>query len=515
LSLRGRLLAASLALVAVGLTGAGVFTYFAFQQFLQRRLDSQLLGATRGITKSLEAGGGRLTQVLGDQVATTFPGIFFEVVDPQGGLLIGTRNAPPLLPTPLPIPTEPGRPGNPFSAKSSASGDVRYEVQVSNLGSSTAVVALPEDVSRTLANLVWVELLVGLGVLAATAALGSWLVRLGLRPLVEIEGTAEKIAAGDLTERVARADDRTEVGRLGQALNAMMSRIEAAFEERRASEAALRASEERLRRFVSDASHELRTPVASVRAYSELFRRGGDRHPEDLPRLMARIESEAARMGLLVEDLLLLTRLDQGRPLEMAPVDLGALAADSVEAARIIDPERPVTLQVEGSVEVIGDRDRLRQVTDNLLANVRTHTPAGAAASVTVRLAGARAIVEVADFGPGIDPEDAEHIFERFFRSDPSRARDRGGSGLGLSIVAAITAAHSGTASAANRPGPGGGAIFTIDLPALVEGAAEPASNGEEEDPDLGGESEPNHTPDDQIGALVPLPRDLPGLSSR
>ncbi|MCW3045066.1 MAG: two-component sensor histidine kinase [Actinobacteria bacterium] len=515
MSLRGRLLAASLALVAVGLTGAGVFTYFAFQAFLQHRLESQLLGATRGISQSL--GAGRLTQVLGDQVAITFPGIFFEVLDPQGGLLIGTRNAPaPVLPTPLHIPAEPGQLGNPFSAKSSASGDVRYEVQVSNLGSSTAVVALPENVSKTLANLVWVELLVGLGVLAATAALGSWLVRLGLRPLVEIEGTAGKIAAGDLTERVARADDRTEVGRLGQALNAMMSRIEAAFEERRASEAALRASEERLRRFVSDASHELRTPVASVRAYSELFRRGAARHPEDLPRLMARIESEAARMGLLVEDLLLLTRLDQGRPLEMAPVDLGALAADSVEAARIIDPERPITLHVEGSVEVIGDRDRLRQVTDNLLANVRTHTPPAAAASVTVRLAGDRAIVEVADSGPGIDPEDAEHIFERFFRSDPSRARDRGGSGLGLSIVAAITAAHGGTASATNRPGPGGGAIFTINLPALVEVGSGPASNGAKQDhPDLQAGSEPDHTPGDEVGALVHLPRDPPGLSSR
>jgi two-component system OmpR family sensor kinase len=296
----------------------------------------------------------------------------------------------------------------------------------------------------------------------------------------------------------------------------MMSRIEAAFEERRASEAALRTSEERLRRFVSDASHELRTPVASVRAYSELFRRGGDRHPEDLPRLMARIESEAARMGLLVEDLLLLTRLDQGRPLEMAPVDLGALAADSVEAARIIDPERPVTLHVEGSVEVVGDRDRLRQVTDNLLANVRTHTPAGAAASVTVRLDAGRAIVEVADCGPGIDPADTEHIFERFFRSDPSRARDRGGSGLGLSIVAAITAAHGGTASAANRPGPDGGAIFTINLPALVEAAAGPASNGGKEGaPDLQAGSEPHHPADAQVGALVDLPRDAPGLSSR
>src|SRR5207248_7528548 len=201
-------------------------------------------------------------------------------------------------------------------------------------------------------------------------------------------------------------------------------------------------------------------------------------------------------------------------------------------AARIIDPERALTLQVEGSVEVMGDRDRLHQVADNLLANVRTHTPPDAAASVKVRLAGRRAIIEVADSGPGIDPADTEHIFERFFRSDPSRARDRGGSGLGLSIVAAITAAHGGTASAANRPGPGGGALFTIDLPALVEPPAEPPSNDAiaEEDPGLQAGLEawgpteaehadasphPNHAPAEAVDPLVPLPQAVPGLSSR
>jgi two-component system, OmpR family, sensor kinase len=398
------------------------------------------------------------------------------------------------------MPTQQGTPGDHTSAKyltvaSAVPGVPGYQVRVSGVtlagdGSIGAlIVALPlTDVRGTLARLIGVEILVGIAVLAAAGAIGSWLVRLGLKPLVEIEETAARIAAGDLTERVARSDDHTEVGQLGGALNVMLARIEAAFDERRASEAALRTSEERLRRFVSDASHELRTPVASVRAYAELFRRGGDRHPEDLPRLMARIESEAARMGVLVEDLLLLTRLDQGRPLEMAPVDLGALAADSVEAARTIDPDRPLTLEVEGSVEVMGDRDRLRQVTDNLLANVRTHTPAGAGASVTVRLAGGRAIIEVADTGPGIDPVDTEHIFERFFRSDLSRARDRGGSGLGLSIVAAIAAAHGGSASATNRPGPGGGALITINLPALVEPPAKPPSDDgtRKEGPDPG-----------------------------
>lgn len=502
MSLRGRLLAASLALLAAGLMVAGVFTYFAFRSFLQHRLDTQLAGATRGVSQSMSSNA-RLTQLLAEQVATSIPGIYIEVDYPSGSLnLHTTRTAAPLLPNPLPIPSEDGLSGRPFVTRSSAGGDARYEVQITNLGSEgTAIVALPETVSATLASLVWVELLVGLAVLAAAAGVGSWLVRLGLRPLEEIEETAAKIAEGDLTERVARSDPHTEVGRLGRALNAMLARIEASFEEKRTSEAALRASEERLRRFVSDASHELRTPVASVRAYAELFRRGGDRHPEDLPRLMARIESEASRMGVLVEDLLLLTRLDQGRPLEMAPVDLGALATDAVEAARTIDPDRPLGLNVQGSVEVLGDRHRLRQVVDNLLANVRTHTPPGAPASVTVRLAAGRAIVEVADGGPGIDPADGQHIFERFFRSDPSRSRDKGGSGLGLSIVAAITVAHGGTASATNRSGPGGGAVFIIDLPALVEAPAPPPPVAEP-GPDDG--PEPEHEPRETLEAPAP-----------
>jgi two-component system OmpR family sensor kinase len=491
-SLRGRLLAASLALVAAGLIVAGVFTYFAFRTFLIHRLDAQLKGASQGVAQSVRPGGPSLGLL--EQVPVTIRGIYLEVRDQDGTVVAKSRGTPPpVLPSPIPVPAYGGS-GQPFSAPSSAGGDARYEVQISNLGSYTSIVALPMDVSRTLAELIWVEVLVGLAVLVAAALLGAWLVRLGLRPLVEIEGTAARIAAGDLRERVALVDDRTEVGRLGKVLNVMLARIEAAFEERRASEAALRASEERLRRFVSDASHELRTPVAAVRAYAELFRRGGDRHPEDLPRLMSRIEAEAARMGVLVEDLLLLTRLDQGRPLEQAPVDLGALAADAVEAARTLDPDRPVTLAVEGSVEVLGDKDRLRQVADNLLTNVRTHTPAGSPAAVTVRLTGDRAVLEVADSGPGIDPADAERIFERFFRADPSRARDRGGSGLGLSIVAAIAAAHGGSASAVNRPG--GGAVFTIDLPALLEPAARgPGADHQGPGEPAGGEAPPASEP--------------------
>ncbi len=219
-----------------------------------------------------------------------------------------------------------------------------------------------------------------------------------------------------------------------------------------------------MRRFVADASHELRTPVAALRAYAELYRRGADSRPEDLARLLARIESETERMGGLVDDLLLLTRLDEGRPLKSEAVDVGAVATEAVEAARAVDPGRELALAVAGSVEVRGDRDRLRQVVDNLLANVRAHTPAGSPASVSVFVSEeGRAVVEVADSGPGISAEEAERVFERFYRADPSRSGP--GSGLGLSLVSAIVRAHGGTASV--RTPFSGGAVFRVELPAL------------------------------------------------
>jgi two-component system OmpR family sensor kinase len=342
-----------------------------------------------------------------------------------------------------------------------------FRVRVSPLfGGGAVVVALSlHDTSGTLHRLFTIEFFATIVVIALAGGVGLWLVRLGLRPLVDIEGTAAKIAGGDMSHRVDNADDRTEVGRLGRSLNVMLDQIDTAFEERQASERAARSSEQRVRQFVADASHELRTPVASVRAYAELYRRGADQHPEDLARLLSRIEEEAARMGVLVDDLLLLTRLDEGRPLERLPVDLGAVAADAVAAARAVDATREVGLDIVGSVEVLGDRVRLRQVVDNLLANVRAHTPPGAPADVGVRADNGSAWLAVADRGPGIDPDEAPHVFERFFRGDPGRSRDSGGAGLGLSIVSAIATAHGGEASVAERPG--GGSIFRLRLPLL------------------------------------------------
>ena len=472
MSLRGRLLAASLALVAAGLSVAGVATYSSLRSFLYGRVDTQLTATHRSVEQVLSSPNGRFIEGALQQLGAVAAGVFVEVRDASGAVVLTAEQPPhegaavaPALPSRLPSPAGPpgkgaAEPAAFLSTAAAGGSGPGYRVRVSPLeGGGTLIVALPlGDTRATLHRLLLVELLVGLGVIAAAAASGAWLVRLGLRPLRDIEETAETIAEGTLTERLPSGNERTEVGRLARALNVMLARLETAF-------AARRESEETLRRFVSDASHELRTPVAAIRAYAELYRRGAHRRPEDLPRVMERIEHEASRVGLLVEDLLLLSRLDQGRPLAQAPVDLGAVAADAVHAARAVDPERHVSLRVDGSVEVLGDRDRLRQVVDNLLANVRTHTPAAAPAAVTVGTDGGHAVLEVADQGPGVPAHEAARVFERFYRSDPSRARDRGGAGLGLSIVAAIATAHGGRAAVSTRPQ--GGALFRIELPLL------------------------------------------------
>ena len=317
------------------------------------------------------------------------------------------------------------------------------------------VVAAPlNDAYDTLHQLLVVEIVVAVAVLTAVFLLGLWLVRVGLRPLGRIEHTAAAIAGGDLSQRVENDDPRTEVGRLGGALNTMLGQIEQAFDERT-------ASEQRLRRFVADASHELRTPLAAVRAYAELFDRGARERPDDLERAMTGIQRESRRMGLLVDDLLLLARLDQGRPLERKPVDLREVAHDAVESAQTLDPGRELELDAPEPVEVEGDRERLRQVLDNLLANVRAHTPPGSAAAVHVLARDGEAVVEVADTGPGLSDDQLEHAFERFYRGDTSRSRDAGGAGLGLAIAAAIAESHGGSATVTNA-GRGGGQGLTV-----------------------------------------------------
>lgn len=292
--------------------------------------------------------------------------------------------------------------------------------------------------------------------LAALAVLAAVLIRRGLRPLDRMVETATAIGAGDLSRRVDVAAPDTEVGRLGAALNNMLSQLERAFRERE-------TSEERLRRFVADASHELRTPVATIRGYAELFRRGAASRRADLEKAMHRIESEAARMGDLVEELLLLARLDQGRPMERTLVDLSALVADAVADTRAIEPGRPLTLDCADRVLVLGDPSKLRQALGNLLVNVIHHTPAGTPASVRVKADGERAMVEVADQGPGLTEEQRQLVFERFYRVERAHHAHGGGTGLGLAIVAAVIAAHGGEVSVDSRPGQG--ATFRFQLP--------------------------------------------------
>jgi two-component system OmpR family sensor kinase len=340
-----------------------------------------------------------------------------------------------------------------------AHGGPQYRVRASIAPDDEAMLLVASslrDVNSTLHRLLAIELVVTALVLAAIAGLGLWLVRLGLRPLDAIGETASAIAAGDLSRRVERAEERTEVGRLGLALNSMLARIESSF---RAQE----ASERKLRRFVADASHELRTPLSAVRAYSELYDRGAAERPDDLERSMQGISRESERMSVLVEDLLLLARLDDGRPLEREPVALDEVVGEAVETAQAVDPERQIELHAEPAT-VLGDRVRLRQIVDNLLANVRAHTPAGTPASVSVRRKNGSAEIAVTDEGPGLDEEHLEHLFERFYRADASRSRASGGVGLGLAIVAAVAEAHGGTASASSRPGEGTTVAIALPL---------------------------------------------------
>jgi two-component system OmpR family sensor kinase len=278
-----------------------------------------------------------------------------------------------------------------------------------------------------------------------------------------MERTAAAIAEGDLGRRVPGDNEATEVGRLARTLNMMLARIQEAFAARDATEHQLRQSDERLRRFVADASHELRTPVAAVGAYAELFERGAANRPEDLARVLAGIRSETVRMGELVEDLLLLARLDEGRPLEQERVELVGLAAEALDAATTVGPDWPVHLEANHAAEVTGDAARLRQVLDNLLANIRAHTPRGTSAIVRVGARDGSSVIEVSDNGPGLPTDSGGSVFERFYRADPSRSRQNGGAGLGLAIVAAIVAAHGG--SVASSQTPGGGATFTVWLP--------------------------------------------------
>ncbi len=482
LSLRTRLLIAVGAITLFALVAADVTVYASLNSYLYRQVDTTL--QLSHMTIEAAADGDQDDAPAPDQVPPgtsefcaagreSAPGMFIEVRSAlnkvEKGRVCpafepGQTSASPRLPEVITgftrTSADPHEPVTYFTAASKVKGGSAFRVRASRLsGGGTLIVAEPlNSVTSTLDRLLLLEIGVTAGALVAAVALGSWLVRVGLRPLRDVVRTADSISGGDEMHRVPGANDRTEVGHVATALNIMLERIETSF-------ATLQRSENRLRRFVSDASHELRTPIAAISAYAELFRRGASDHAEDLPRVMNGIEREASRMSHLVEDLLLLARFEEHQRIEVEPVELVGLVAEAIETAQTVGPDWPVLLRAEGPVEVLGDWSALRQVVDNLLANVRSHTPSGTRAEVRVGRTADEAFVEVADEGPGIDHEFRESIFERFVRADPSRSRETGGAGLGLAIVAAIMRAHGGYIAA--KRGPNGGAIFEIRMPAL------------------------------------------------
>ncbi len=494
MSLRTRLVIAVGIAAVVALVIANIATYSALESFLYQRIDQQLEQLHPRIEGVVNSGrtlrcfdpgqfapapapgpGGPVPGQEGAGAANAVQATAIEVRTPSGNLLKGQvcpvyegeTAYTPQLPTTITglSRTTQGEKVTYFTAASTKANGPTFRVRASTLDDGNLLIlAQPlTDTVSTLHHLLFIELAVTGGAVLVALVGGFWLVRLGLRPLRDMETTAESIAAGNLTERVPGENESTEVGRLARTLNVMLTQIEAAFGARLASERRLRASEQQLRQFVADASHELRTPIAAISAYAELFERGAADQKEDLGRLLGGIRDETARMEHLVADLLLLARLDEGRPMEQHSVDLVALCAEAVHTASTVGPEWPLTFEASAPVEVVGDATRLRQVVDNLLGNVRAHTPPGTAARVKVERDGNQVVVTVADDGPGMDPEEGQYVFERFYRSDPSRSRAHGGAGLGLSIVSAIVAAHHGTVAAAGRPG--GGTTFTVRLP--------------------------------------------------
>jgi two-component system OmpR family sensor kinase len=346
-----------------------------------------------------------------------------------------------------------------FTTGSSGS-DTRWRVRAvvdAETGQLMVVAQSLADVDAVVERLIAIEIAATLAILAALGMVAWWVDRHGIRPVKRMTTAAAAIAAGDLSHRVPEAGAGTEAGRLGMALNRMLARIEQSFDERSLSES-------RLRQFVADASHELRTPVTTIRGYSELYDSGGLDDPDELSEAMRRTRQETLRMGNLVDDMLLLARLDQGPELARTRVDLAALARDAGRDAQAVDPSRVVVVTADGQLDVLGDRDRLRQVLANLVGNALVHTPSSAAIDIRAGRDGDNAVVEIADRGPGMPTEVADHAFERFFRADPSRSRHRGGSGLGLAIVDASVAAHDGEVSLDSTPGQGTTARVALPL---------------------------------------------------
>jgi two-component system OmpR family sensor kinase len=463
--LRVGLVAATLVLVACGLLASGVAVTSIMRHSLTSRVDQSLLDASRGWAQAPRRA--PAAPIGGPNPARPPSDFYVRGVDADGGIWIAfnDREAEPALPDDNDVgPT-------PATVDSVNHSGVQWRaMSVRGVDGELTTVAIDlSEVQSTMRALMWSQVGIGVAVLLVIGIAGSVVVHRSLKPLAEVEQTAAAIAAGELERRVPQRDPRTEVGRLSLALNGMLARIQSAVASSESSAEQARTSEDRMRRFITDASHELRTPLTTIRGFAELYRQGAAR---DIEMLMNRIESEAQRMGLLVDDLLLLARLDAQRPLEHNRVDLLSLASDAVHDARSVAPGRDVAMEVfdgPGTPEVLGDEARLRQVLGNLVANALQHTPETARVAIRVGTDGDSAVLEVCDEGPGMSDDDAHRVFERFYRTDSSRARTSGGTGLGLSIVDSLVCAHGGRVSVFTAPGQG--CRFRVSLPRIAEAA--------------------------------------------
>jgi two-component system OmpR family sensor kinase len=466
-----------LLLLAIAVTGAG--TLALVRSYLQGQVDDKLRAA---VELARQQQSFNKLQDPNPAVPTDYSLLLYSPGVPQPYIFGGSKDSYPEIGSITPADAR-SHGGNPFQVRGTEGGNWRViAVTVVDTNNNTAVVivGLPlSPVDKVMEHATVVVVGVGLLTLLLAFSIGTWTVARSFRPLVRVEKTAAAIAAGDLSRRVEVENPGTEVGRLGNSLNAMLAHIESSF-------AARAASEERMRRFAADASHELRTPLVTIRGFSELYRQGALTTDEDVATAMARIESEAKRMGSMVEDLLLLARLDEQRPLQLKPVDLHILAHDAVLDSQATGSGRTISLTglddaLPASAPVLGDEAKLRQVIGNLVSNALRYTPEGSPVEIAVGRrrtdAGEVSVVEIRDHGQGIPPEEAPRVFERFYRADTSRTRETGGSGLGLAIVAAIVASHHGTVRVEETDG--GGATLVVSLPYSYEENPVRASNVE------------------------------------
>ena len=478
-SLRNRLTVGVLLLSAIGFIGAGFTSQFLLKSYLIGQVDAQLNGVIGGTASRVNAAGvvnddensqnnessegaqkavpGRMTPLnrVPSSISVTVLDLFGNPVGGIGGDLNDTQITDYVKGL---LPAQVASFGNkPFTVEAPGA-DFRVITRVLPSAMGSVVVAQSlGDFDRTTHRIARVFLFIGFFVLLLIGFAARQVIKLSMKPLEAVEITAEKIAAGDLSARLENFEPDTEVGRLSTSLNTMLGRIEESFAVRT-------ESEDKLRRFVADASHELRTPLTAIRGFAELHRQGAVPEGEKTKELIGRIEKESVRMGALVEDLLLLARLDQSRQMEFKPVDLAHVIEETVASATAAGPLHPITVEMPAELYTLGDSDRIYQVFANLLANARVHTPDGTAITIIARAEDDGVYVSVADNGPGLSEMDQKRIFERFFRADPSRQRNGSeGSGLGLSIVDAVMAAHGGKVGVTSKPGQG--TAFTLFFP--------------------------------------------------